>query len=129
MKKKLTQLSDVLPDLWAGILLYGVLCEIVGLIFVEDYLFYSIGLIAGIACAIFMATHMAWSLNLAMDMAEGDAVKKMQVHNILRYLIVVVVFFLLLFTKLGNPLVAFLGVMGLKVAAYLQPVTHKFFRR
>lgn len=129
MKKKLTQLSDVLPDLWAGILLYGVLCEIVGLIFVKDRLFYSIGLIAGIFCALFMATHMAWSLNQAMDMAEGDAVKKMQVHNILRYLIVVIVFFLLLFTKLGNPLAAFLGVMGLKVAAYLQPVTHKFFRR
>ncbi len=129
MKKKLTQLSDVLPDLWAGILLYGVLCEIVGLIFVKDRLFYSIGLIAGIVCALFMATHMAWSLNQAMDMAEGDAVKKMQVHNIFRYLIVVIVFFLLLFTKLGNPLAAFLGVMGLKVAAYLQPVTHKFFRR
>lgn len=129
MKKKLTQLSDVLPDLWAGILLYGVLCEIVGLIFVEDRLFYSIGLIAGIVCALFMATHMAWSLNQALDMAEGDAVKKMQVHNILRYVIVVIVFFLLLFTKLGNPLAAFLGVIGLKVAAYLQPVTHKFFRR
>ena len=129
MKKKLTQLSDVLPDLWAGILLYGVLCEIVGLIFVKDCLFYSIGLGAGIVCALFMATHMAWSLSRALDMAEGDAVKKMQVHNILRYLIVVVVFFLLLFTGLGNPLSAFLGVMGLKVAAYVQPFTHKIFRR
>lgn len=129
MKKKLTQLSDVLPDLWAGILLYGVLCEIVGLIFVEDRLFYSIGLTAGIVCALFMATHMAWSLSQALDMPEGDAVKKMQVHNILRYIVVVIVFFILLFTKLGNPLSAFLGIMGLKVAAYLQPFTHKFFRR
>ena len=129
MWKKLTQLSDVLPDLWVGILLYGVLCEIVGLIFVEERLFYSIGLLAGVLCALFMATHMAWSLGQALDMAEGDAVKKMQVHNILRYMIVVIVFFLLLFSKLGNPLAAFLGVMGLKVAAYLQPVTHKFFRR
>nr|MBQ8252108.1 ATP synthase subunit I [Lachnospiraceae bacterium] len=129
MRKKLTQLSDVLPELWAGILLYGVLCEIVGLIFVKERLFYSIGLITGIVCALFMATHMAWSLNQALDMAEGDAVKKMQVHNILRYVVVVIVFFLLLYSKLGNPLAAFLGVMGLKVAAYLQPFTHKFFRR
>ncbi len=129
MKKKLTQLSDVLPDLWAGILLYGVLCEIVGLIFVKDRLFYSIGLAAGIVCALFMATHMAWSLNQALDMSEGDAVKKMQVHNILRYIVVVIVFFILLYSRLGNPLSAFLGVMGLKVAAYVQPFTHKFFRR
>ena len=129
MKKKLAQLSEVLPGLWVGILLYGVLCEVVGLIFAEARLFYSIGLLAGILCALFMATHMAWSLNQALDMAEGDAVKKMQVHNILRYVIVVIVFFLLLYTKLGNPLAAFLGVMGLKVAAYLQPFTHKLFRR
>lgn len=129
MRKKLAQLSDVLPGLWVGILLYGVLCEIVGLIFVSDRLSYSIGLLAGIACALFMATHMAWSLNQALDLGEGDAVKKMQVHNILRYIIVVIVFFALLYSKLGNPLSAFLGVMGLKVAAYLQPFTHKFFRR
>ena len=101
----------------------------IGLIFVEKRLFYSIGLLAGIVCALFMATHMAWSLNQALDMAEGDAVKKMQTHNILRYVIVVIVFFLLLYSGLGNPLSAFLGVMGLKVAAYLQPFTHKFFRR
>lgn len=129
MRKKLAQLSDVLPGLWVGILLYGVLCEIVGLIFVSDRVFYSVGLLVGIMCALFMATHMAWSLNQALDLSEGDAVKKMQVHNILRYVVVVIVFFALLYTKLGNPLSAFLGVMGLKVAAYLQPFTHKFFRR
>lgn len=129
MRKKLAQLSDVLPGLWVGILLYGVLCEIVGLIFVSDRVFYSVGLLVGIVCALFMATHMAWSLNQALDLSEGDAVKKMQVHNILRYVVVVIVFFALLYTKLGNPLSAFLGVMGLKVAAYLQPFTHKFFRR
>jgi hypothetical protein len=72
---------------------------------------------------------MAWSLDRALDMEEGDAVKKMQLHNILRYGVVVVVFFLLLYSGLGNPIVAFLGVMGLKVAAYIQPITHKFFRR
>lgn len=129
MRKKLAQLSDVLPGLWVGILLYGVLCEIVGLIFVSDRVFYSVGLLVGIVCALFMATHMAWSLNQALDLSEGDAVKKMQVHNILRYVVVVIVFFALLYTKLGNPLSTFLGVMGLKVAAYLQPFTHKFFRR
>lgn len=129
MRKKLTQLSDVLPQLWAGVLAYGVICEIAGLIFVKQRLSYSIGLWAGIFCALFMATHMAWSLGCALDMEENDAVKKIQMHNLLRYGVVVIVFFFLLYTELGNPLAAFLGVMGLKVAAYLQPVTHKIFRR
>ena len=128
-KNWLNGLSDVLPDLLIGILLYGVVCEAVGLIFVKDRLFYSIGLLIGILCAMGMAVHMAWSLNMALDLGESGAVKKMQLHNLLRYGIVVVVIFALWLSGIGNPVVAFLGIMGLKVAAYLQPFTHKLFRR
>lgn len=129
LKNWLNGLSDVLPDLLIGILLYGVVCEAVGLIFVKDRLFYSIGLLIGILCAMGMAVHMAWSLNRALDLGESGAVKKMQLHNLLRYGIVVVVIFALWLSGIGNPVVAFLGIMGLKVAAYLQPFTHKLFRR
>ena len=129
LKNWLNGLSDVLPDLLIGILLYGVVCEAVGLIFVKDRLFYSIGLLIGILCAMGMAVHMAWSLNMALDLGESGAVKKMQLHNLLRYGIVVVMIFALWLSGIGNPVVAFLGIMGLKVAAYLQPFTHKLFRR
>ena len=129
LKNWLNGLSDVLPDLLIGILLYGVVCEAVGLIFVKDRLFYSIGLLIGILCAMGMAVHMAWSLNMALDLGESGAVKKMQLHNLLRYGIVVVVIFALWLSGIGNPVVAFLGIRGLKVAAYLQPFTHKLFRR
>ena len=129
LKNWLNGLSDVLPDLLIGILLYGVVCEAVGLIFVKDRLFYSIGILIGILCAMGMAVHMAWSLNMALDLGESGAVKKMQLHNLLRYGIVVVVIFALWLSGIGNPVVAFLGIMGLKVAAYLQPFTHKLFRR
>lgn len=129
LKYWLNGLSDVLPDLLIGILLYGVVCEAVGLIFVKDRLFYSVGLLIGILCAMGMAVHMAWSLNMALDLGESGAVKKMQLHNLLRYGIVVVVIFALWLSGIGNPVVAFLGIMGLKVAAYLQPFTHKLFRR
>ena len=129
LKNWLNGLTDVLPDLLIGILLYGVVCEAVGLIFVKDRLFYSIGLLIGILCAMGMAVHMAWSLNMALDLGESGAVKKMQLHNLLRVGIVVVVIFALWLSGIGNPVVAFLGIMGLKVAAYLQPFTHKLFRR
>ena len=129
LKNWLNGLSDVLPDLLIGILLYGVVCEAVGLIFVKDRLFYSIGLLIGILCAMGLAVHMEWSLNMALDLGESGAVKKMQLHNLLRYGIVVVVIFALWLSGIGNPVVAFLGIMGLKVAAYLQPFTHKLFRR
>jgi len=43
----------------------------------------------------------------------------------LRYLIVVVVFFVMMKFNLGNLATAFIGVLGLKVSAYLQPFAHK----
>ena len=129
LKNWLNGLSDVLPDLLIGILLYGVVCEAVGLIFVKDRLFYSIGLLTGFLCEMGMAGQMALALNMALDLGESGAVKKMQLHNLLRYGIVVVVIFALWLSGIGNPIVAFLGIMGLKVAAYLQPFTHKLFRR
>lgn len=129
MLKKLRQLSDVLPDMLFGIFLYGILCQIIGLFFVEEKLFYSIGLWIGIILAMAMAIHMAWSLGIALSLGEDGAIKMMQKHNLLRYGVVVLILGLLMVLRLGNPLSAFLGIMGLKVAAYLQPFTHKLFRR
>lgn len=129
MLKKLRQLSDVLPDMLFGIFLYGILCQIIGLFFVEEKLFYSIGLWIGIILAMAMAIHMAWSLGIALSLGEDGAIKMMQKQNLLRYGVVVLILGLLMVLRLGNPLSAFLGIMGLKVAAYLQPFTHKLFRR
>lgn len=129
MINKLKQISDVLPDLLIGILIYGVLCEVIGMFFVKNRLYYSIGLAIGIICAMAMAIHMAWSLNIALDLGEEGAVSKMKMHNLIRYGVLVVIFGLLMVSNVGNPLVAFLGIMGLKVAAYIQPFTHKLFRR
>lgn len=129
MIKKLRQISDVLPDLLVGIILYGILCECIGLLFVSDRLFYSVGLWVGLLCACLMAVHMAWTLNWALDLGEDGAVKRILLHNMLRYGVVMIIFLLLIILKAGNLMAAFLGVMGLKVAAYIQPFTHKIFRR
>ena len=129
MIKKLSELSDVLPELLLGIVAYGAVCEIIGVLLVSDKLFYSAGLIIGILMASGMAVHMAWSLSVALSFVQEDAVKMMQKHNLLRYGVVTVLLGLLMVSGLGNPLAAFLGIMGLKVAAYLQPITHKLFRR
>ena len=42
-----------------------------------------------------------------------------------RYMIVVIIFFVTLKFRLGNVLMEFVGVMGLKAAAYLQPFIHR----
>lgn len=126
-KKMLKRLNDALPELVLGILLYGIAVWFVGVWFVTDKLHYSTGLLIGIALAVGMAVNMAVVLRDAVELYGGKhAQAKIIAKSVVRYLVVVVVFFIMMKFELGNLFAAFLGVLGLKIAAYLQPFTHKF---
>lgn len=126
----LRRLNDALPGLVLGIIVYGIAAELAGVWFVTDRLWYTSGLFIGIALACGMAVNMAVVLQDAVDVyGESRAQAKIVLKSILRYLVVVVVFFAMMKWKLGNPISAFIGVLGLKVSAYLQPFAHKFISK
>ncbi len=129
MMKKLSDMNRALPGLLGGMVLFGVVSQIVGMFFVEEKLNYSIGLWIGVLIAAFMAFHMAWSLNSALDQDVKGAQAVATRQNIIRYLIVVLILGILMITEIGNPIAAFVGVMGLKVSAYLQPIFQKLFHK
>ena len=93
--------------------------------FVKNKVSYSLGLWIGILLAGFLAWHMWKTIDEALDMGEAGAQKIMRKQSMIRYIVIIVVLAVLMCTEAANPLAAFLGVMTLKVAAYLQPVTHK----
>ena len=129
MRTKLRKINTALPGLLFGIILFGALCQIAGLFFAADKADYSIGLWIGVLTAIFMAFHMAVTLNATVERDVKGAQAAATRQNIIRYLVVVVVFAILMVTRIGNPLAAFAGVMGLKVSAYVQPMLLKKIRR
>ncbi len=126
----LKRINPVLPELLVGILLYGIVLQFTGMWFVKDKLQYSFGLWIGIFLAIGMAVNMAIVILDSVDMmaVRGRAVRT-GFWSVLRYVAVVGVFAAALYFKLANPLIMFLGLMGLKVSAYLQPVLHKYMVR
>lgn len=126
----LRRLNDALPGLILGILVYGVAVEFIGVWFVSDKIRYTTGLAVGIALACGMAVNMAVVLQDAVDIyGESRAQSRIVAKSILRYLVVVIVFFVMMKWNLGNPIVAFIGVLGLKVSAYTQPFAHRFFSK
>ena len=127
--KKLRDINESLPELWIGILIFGLLVEFVPVWFVADKLGYTIGTVAGVITALAVAMHMAWSLNRSFDYDEGGAIKHMQKSSALRYGVQLIVLGILIATGWGNPISAFFGMFGLKVSAYVAPLTHKLFRR
>ena len=124
MKENIKKISETLKELLIGILFYGILVEIIGICFIKDKVYFSIGLWFGIILALAAAAHMWWGLDKAMDMGNG-ASKYALSQNMIRYGVIVVAFGALCVVDLGNPIAAFAGIMGLKAGAYLQPFTHK----
>ena len=129
MMKKLSDMNRALPGLLGGIVLFGAISQVVGLFLVEEKLNYSIGLWVGVLVAVFMAVHMAWSLNSALEQNVKGAQAAATKQNMIRYLIVILILGILMITEVGNPIAAFVGVMGLKVSAYLQPIFQKLFHK
>ena len=94
--------------------------QFIGVWFVKDKLLYSTGLWIGIAMAMGIAIHIAVVIEDAIALnGENHARNKIVAWSLLRYMIVVIIFFVTLRFRLGNV------VMGLKAAAYLQPFIHR----
>ena len=117
--------NETLKELIIGILFMSIIFQSSIVWFVKDKIGYSIGLWLGTVVAVFMAWHMWKTIDEVLDLGAGGAQKIMRKNSLIRYLVVTIVLVALMITKVANPLASFLGIMTLKVAAYLQPFTHK----
>lgn len=128
--RMLRRINESLPGLVAGILLYGGIIQLVGMWFVEDKIGYSIGLWYGIAIAIGMSINMALVIYDAVTFdGASNANGRVVVKSILRYIVVVALFCILGIFEFGNVIAAFVGAMGLKISAYMQPLLNKLINK
>ena len=75
MITRIKKINTALPGLLFGIILFGALSQTVGFFLVEDKADFSKGLWIGVVTAVFMAFHMAISLNSAVYLPA-------QIHHI-----------------------------------------------
>lgn len=127
----LKRLNDALPGLVLGILLYGAAIQLAGMWFVQDKWYFTIGLWYGIAIAVAMAIHLAVVIYDSVTLGDESRAKKLSVlKSVTRYAVVVILFFLIAYFRFGNVVMAFIGVLGIKVAAYLMlPVNNLLAKR
>lgn len=125
MKKR----NNILPELLIGIILAGVIVQIVCVIVSQDYLYNAIGLWSGVAIACFMAIHLKRSLEDALDLGVEDAVKQARSGYATRMTVAVIAMGVVIYFNLGNPITLLIGALTLKISAYIQPHMHKLFLR
>lgn len=132
MEKIAEKMDETLKELMAGILLFGLVCLVVGVWFVNSPLKYIMGLLIGLILALTAAWHMYWSIcrNMELNVDRESAANAYAVKSsMIRYGVILVVFFAVCLTDFAYPLAVFLGIMGLKAGAYLQPFTRKYLFR
>ena len=116
--------NNILFELLLGIILFGIVIQIICIIVSSDYLYNSIGLWVGVAIACFMAIHMKRSIEDALDLGEEAGVKHMRKGYGTRMAVVAIAVVAVLILKLGNPIMLVIGIFPLKLSAYAQPVIH-----
>lgn len=128
MIKLLKKADRILLEMHTGMLLFGLVCQIVGAFLTKNPLRYTQSLWFGILFAAVNCVHMARTLDRALP--AGEAAAKMITRGyVFRYLMLIVILGVVSLTGILDTLIVFLGYMGMKVTAYLQPFTHKFFNK
>lgn len=125
---KVGKIDRTLLELWTGIAAMGILGQAV-VFFVERKLYYTLGWWAGILISLFMAWHMWRTIDRGLELGEAGAPRYLTSANLIRYVIVAAAYIAVAVLDFGNPIAAFFGILMLKVAAYLQPFTHKAFTK
>lgn len=125
----LKKLNRTLLEMTIGLLFWGIACQIVGAFFVHEQGYYARSLWFGILFGLASLVHMYRTLDRALDFGEKDANKRIFRGYLFRYVLFAAVLIIIMITEVMNPLVVFLAYMGMKVAAYLQPFTHKLCNR
>lgn len=122
-----------LVELIIGIIAYGIVAQGILVAIAAKVLgktiYYSLGLWIGIVLAVMLALHMNRTIEKAIEAGEAGAEKTVKVGAILRYVVICVLMFIVAFADISNPVMVFVGCMGLKVGAYVQPITHGILRK
>lgn len=121
--------NSTLTELLAGILLVGVIEQIVCLIFWERHIYNAVGLWSGVLLSVGLAIHMQRSVEDALDFDADSAGKHMRKSYAIRALTTCVVIGVVIYYEWGNPLTVLAGIFALKLAAYMQPFMHRVFSK
>lgn len=136
MRIRNRKINPTMLELIYGILAYGMVVlilmtvlqlsfNIVEKIFNDRYIFVLIGFLIGIGIAIILVVMMTRTIENIVSGGGYGATKQSVIGSITRSGIVIAAIILLIMTHIGNVFAMLFGLFGLKLSAYLQPITHK----
>ena len=123
-------MNETLKDLIIGIVLSILIVCIIGAIVSNNRLSFILGDILGSIIAILLAIHLNATISRALAMNEEGAAKYTKKMSFLRLIIMgCAVVVALTLPEVFNLIGTLLGILGLKISAYLQPLTNRYITK
>ena len=117
----MNQVKETLTGLLIGIGVYSVIVEIIGIIFSEDILSYTLGLLGGVVVAVILIIHMTRTLDDALDLPQDDATRYMRKKTVFRIVLMLAALLGAMLIPHVNFFTVLLGLLGMKVGALMAP--------
>ena len=117
----MNQVKETLTGLLIGMGVYSVIVEIIGIIFSEDILSYTLGLLVGVVVAVILIIHMTRTLDDALDLPQDDATRYMRKKTVFRIVLMLAALLGAMLIPHVNFFTVLLGLLGMKVGALMAP--------
>ena len=108
----MNQVKETLTGLLIGIGVYSVIVEIIGIIFSEDILSYTLGLLVGVVVAVILIIHMTRTLDDALDLPQDDATRYMRKKTVFRIVLMLAALLGAMLVPHVNFFTVLLGLLG-----------------
>lgn len=131
LRTALQKTNRTLLELKTGIVILGLLGLIVtacfGPLFGNKAPWMCLSWVFGMLTAMLSATDMFRTLDRALDLPEKQAQRTIYMGYLKRYVILGIMLVLFCLSEKLDPIAFFIAYMTLKLAAYMQPLTHKIY--
>ncbi|MGN0244218.1 MAG: hypothetical protein ACI4CT_09190 [Lachnospiraceae bacterium] len=126
-KRRVVKREDpVVKALWYGLLLYSFLFEVVGVLLVDEWIPYTLGLFVGVGTDLYMIRNMKDSIDVTLTLEPDDAASYARKRSIFRMLIWIAIAIVSVYLPMVNTVAVIIGFFGLKISAYMVPLMQRW---
>lgn len=122
--------KQVLKEMFTGLIVWLVAAMVILIIISNHKLAMAAGLLLGGMAAAGLMIHMYHHLDIALDMDEKHAQSHIRYAALRRlFFMALIIAVSMIFYKYFHPVGAVIGIFGMKISAYMQPIVHKAIGR
>ena len=129
MKRKLREMNETLLDLVIGVIIFGVVAGILGMIITKGNIWYLVGVIAGVCVSVGISFHMLYSIEGALDMDPKTANGYMMKRALFRFFVMAVTAVIAMKIHFSCFLGVIVALLGIKVSALMQRFTNHYITK